>query len=82
MGIEIAILAGLSSAYAASASARAADANASKAAQNLGSTHEDPILKKRREATPIAPGKCPCCGSHQFVTHLARRICSYCRSEQ
>lgn len=27
-------------------------------------------------------GKCPCCGSRQFVTHQSRRVCSYCRSEQ
>lgn len=27
-------------------------------------------------------GKCPCCGSRQFVLHQSRRICSYCRSEQ
>jgi hypothetical protein len=32
-------------------------------------------------APPVA-GKCPCCGSRQFVTHHDRRICSYCRSEQ
>jgi uncharacterized OB-fold protein len=25
--------------------------------------------------------KCPSCGSHQFVMHASRRICSYCRSE-
>lgn len=27
-------------------------------------------------------GKCPCCGSRQFVSHQSRRICAYCRSEQ
>lgn len=26
--------------------------------------------------------KCPCCGSRQFQTVAAKRICSYCRSEQ
>ena len=25
--------------------------------------------------------KCPACGSHQFVMHANRRICSYCRSK-
>jgi hypothetical protein len=34
-------------------------------------------------ATPAdISAKCPCCGSRQFVTRHARRICTYCRSEQ
>lgn len=30
---------------------------------------------------PRYPTKCPSCGSHQFVMHANRRICSYCRTE-
>lgn len=30
---------------------------------------------------PPQQSKCPSCGSHQFVMHANRRICSYCRSE-
>lgn len=75
MGIEIAI---------AAACASEASAYSSKAAHNMGSTHEDPILAKRREAppAPVASAKCPCCGSRQFKVHASRRICTYCRSEQ
>lgn len=34
-----------------------------------------------RKDDPPAVTKCPSCGSHQFVMHANRRICSYCRSE-
>lgn len=30
----------------------------------------------------VTSGKCPCCGSRQFVPHRGMRICAYCRSAQ
>ena len=36
----------------------------------------DPVLEGRGKP---APAKCNSCGSHDFVLHQARHICSYCR---
>jgi hypothetical protein len=52
--------------------------DAARKQQEMGMTHEDPILKMRRES--VTPGKCMSCGSRQFQHHNAVLICSYCRS--
>lgn len=71
MGIEIIAIAvaAASSSYASKAANKNVD---------QGEAYEDPILKHRRGDN----AKCPCCGSRRFQYHNARRICSYCRSEQ
>lgn len=44
---------------------------------------QNAFIKAGWRANPLSrkpPAKCPCCGSREFRTHNAARICSYCRS--
>lgn len=35
-----------------------------------------------QKAKPVESSKCTSCGSRQFKDHDAKRVCTYCRSEQ
>lgn len=45
-----------------------------------GKPSSPPVLM-HDDLPPKPATKCASCGSHQFVMHANRRICSYCRGE-